>query len=136
MSIFDKTTNALKKSMDFMMQRNNVISSNIANAETPGYKAQKIDFENQLAGALQQGPTRTMAATEKGHFPLNHVPLEQIKPDIYDNPDINVNNDKNTVDVEQEMSKLTENQIRYRAASQLINKKLGALKYAVSGGGR
>ena len=48
--IFDKTTNALATSLHMRQIRNNVTASNIANAETPGYQAKKMDFE----GALQR----------------------------------------------------------------------------------
>jgi flagellar basal-body rod protein FlgB len=56
--------------------------------------------------------------------------------DVYDNPEINITNDGNTVDLEREMASLAENTILYKAALQLINRKLGALKYAVTEGGR
>ena len=42
--LFDKTTDGLAASLNFRLIRNNVTSANIANAETPGYKAQKVDF--------------------------------------------------------------------------------------------
>jgi flagellar basal-body rod protein FlgB len=57
-----------------------------------------------------------------------------LKADVYDNPDVAMNNDGNTVDMEREMATLNENSIRYKAATQLINKKLGKLKYAITGG--
>ncbi|MCB0347568.1 MAG: flagellar basal body rod protein FlgB [Bdellovibrionales bacterium] len=132
--LFDTTTTALEKSLDYMMERNTVTSANIANAETPNYKAKKVDFEDQLAAALQRGGSQNMAATNALHFPLARPALEGLEADIYDNPDIPVNNDMNTVDVEKEMAVLNENSIRYKAATQLINKKMGAMKYVIGGG--
>jgi flagellar basal-body rod protein FlgB len=57
-----------------------------------------------------------------------------VSPSIYDNPDGPTNNDGNTVDLEREMASLAENQVMYKAALQLINKKIAALKYAISEG--
>lgn len=129
--LFDTTTKALEKSLDFMQLRNTVTSANIANAETPGYNAKKVDFEGELSKALMQGGAKNLSATNKGHFPLSRPSLDMVAADVYDNPDVNHSNDGNTVDLEGEMSNLAENTIRYRAATQLINKKMGALKYVI-----
>ncbi|MFK8138996.1 MAG: flagellar basal body rod protein FlgB [Bdellovibrionales bacterium] len=134
MSMFDKTTKALEKSMDFMLLRHNVTSANIANAETPGYKAKKVEFENALANSLKPGMAGDMQATDANHFPVGKSHINALRAQVFDNPDVAMNNDGNTVDMEKEMSSLTENSIRYRAASQLITKKLGQLKYAITGG--
>lgn len=133
-SMFDKTTGALQKSLDFMLLRHNVTSANVANAETPGYKAKKVDFEDSLAAALSPNGAGNLEALHGDHFPVGHDHLQALQADVYDNPDVNVSNDGNTVDMEKEMANLSENSIRYKAATQLINKKLGALKYAITGG--
>lgn len=136
MSMFDKTTDALGAALNFRLQKENLINSNIANAETPGYHAKKIDFEEQLARALDLDGLRSLKTTSPGHFGANQTQIGKITADVYDNPDIPVNNDKNTVDLEKEMSSLAENTIMYKAAVELINKKLGAVKYALQDGGR
>lgn len=134
--LFDKTTRALGATLNLRQTRNNVISSNIANAETPGYQAKKVDFEDALARALDLDGQGTLAGTQEGHYPTGPGALSRIKADVYENPDADVNNDGNTVNVEREMASLAENSIMYKAAIQLINKKMAALKYAVTEGGR
>jgi flagellar basal-body rod protein FlgB len=134
--LFDKTTRALGATLNLRQTRNNVISSNIANAETPGYQAKKVDFEDALARALDLEGQGTLAGTQEGHYPTGPGALSRIKADVYENPDADVNNDGNTVNVEREMASLAENSIMYKAAIQLINKKMAALKYAVTEGGR
>src|SRR5690606_32920783 len=114
--------------------RQNLTTANIANAETPGYHAKKLDFEEALARALDIDGMRSMSATHPDHFPVGSGSIQGVRPDVYDNPDGPVNNDGNTVDLEREMSALAENTILYRAAVQLINKKLGALRYAATDG--
>lgn len=136
MSLFDKTTNALGASLNFRLQKQNLIGSNIANVETPGYHAKKLDFEESLSRALEMDGANAMAATHEGHQPFTRGNVEKVKADIYDNPEIPTNNDKNTVDLEKEMADLAENSILYKTATELIRKKLGAMRYAASDGGR
>jgi len=136
MSLFDKTTGALDTSLNMRLLKQDVLSANIANAETPNYKAQRVDFEDQLSRALDIDGMRHMDSTHPDHFPNAKGGVDHIKADIYDEPDVVVNNDGNTVDMEKEMARLTENTILYKAAVELINKKLGAMKYAVMDGGR
>lgn len=132
--IFDKTTDALAASINFRSLRQNITSSNIANAETPGYKAKVVDFEDALARAID------LEGLNKGADPddlaMGTGLISRAKADVYDNPEANVTNDQNTVDLEKEMATLQENSILYKAALQLINKKLGAIRYAVTDGGR
>ena len=134
--LFDKTTRALGASVNLRQVRNNVISANIANAETPNFQAKKMDFEDALTRALDLEGNGNLQGTESGHYPTGPGALCRVKADIYENPDASINNDGNTVDVEREMTSLAENSIMYKAAIQLINKKMAALKYAVSDGGK
>jgi flagellar basal-body rod protein FlgB len=130
-SLFDKTTNALQTAIDMRQIKHNLTASNIANAETPGYKAKKIDFEDALARALDLDGTRGLSTSSPDHFQTGGA-NPNVRPDIYDNPEGAVNNDGNSVDLEKEMSALSENAVLYKAALQLINKKMAALKYAAS----
>jgi flagellar basal-body rod protein FlgB len=134
--IFDKTGDALSASINFRLLRNNVVSGNIANAETPGYKAKKLDFEEALSRAVDLNGLNGLNTDHGDHFPVGPGSISRLKVDVYDNPDVNISNDGNTVDLEREMSALAENTILYKAALKLINKKMAALKYAVSEGGR
>lgn len=134
--IFDRTTDALASSLSFRSLRHNVQQSNIANAETPGYKAKKMDFESALQRAIDLEAASTPAASSPDHFAIGPGAISRARADIYDNPEGNVTNDQNTVDLEREMTEMQENSILYKAALQMINKKLGALRYAVTEGGR
>lgn len=135
-NLLDKTTLALQVAGNMRQLRNNVITSNIANAETPGYAAKKLDFENALARAVDLEGVNKEMSLESGHFPVSTGSLSRVRADVYENPDASINNDGNTVDLEREMSALAENSTMYKAAIQLMNKKLAALKYAASDGGR
>lgn len=132
--LFDKTINGLASSIAMRQVRNNVTASNIANAETPGYHARKVDFENALSRAMDMDGMNALTTSDNRHFAVGGISATKTKPDIYENPEGAVNNDGNTVDIEKEMSALSENAIMYKAALQLINKKMAALKYAASEG--
>jgi flagellar basal-body rod protein FlgB len=132
--LFDKTTSALGTALNMRLMKHNVISGNIANAETPGYHARKLDFEEALARALDIDGVRGMSTSHGDHFAVGGGSMEKVRPDIYENPEGAVNNDGNTVDMEREMSSLSENTVMYKAALQLIHKKLAALRYAASDG--
>lgn len=126
MSLFDKTVNGLQTSLNMRQLRHSITSSNVANAETPGYQAQKLDFEKSLERALDLEGLKDIGAGG------DHI--AKVRAEIYNDPDGVINNDGNTVDMEKEMAALSENAIMYKAALQLINKKLAALKYAASDG--
>ncbi len=132
MSLFDKTTQALGTSLNMRLLKHNMTSSNIANAETPGYHAKKLDFEDALARALDLDGVRGMSTSSEEHFSVGAGSVGKVRADIYENPEGAINNDGNTVDMEKEMSNLAENSIMYKAALQLINKKLAALRYAIT----
>lgn len=134
--IFDRTTDGLAASLQLRSLRHNVTSSNIANAETPGYKAKKVDFEDALSRAIDLEGVSQQMTTSGDHFAMGTGAISRAKADVYDNPEGNVTNDQNTVDLEREMATLNENSILYKAALQLINKKLGAIRYAATEGGR
>jgi flagellar basal-body rod protein FlgB len=135
--LFGKTTNALGAAINFRSLKQDVISSNIANAETPGYQAKKMDFEKALSRAVDIYGLGKMSVDHEDHFAVSGSSISNVRADVYENPDITVTNDGNTVDLEKEMAELAENSIMYKAAVQLINKKLAGLAYAATeGGGR
>lgn len=135
-ALFDKTTEALGTSLDMRLLRQNVTSANIANAETPGYKARKLDFEDALARAINLEGKNRVDTTHPEHVPVGLAKISRMRADVYENPDVDTANDGNTVDMEREMAVLAENSVLYRAAVQLINKKLAAMRYAVTEGTR
>ncbi len=131
MKIEDKTMKALAASLNFRQMRQEVISSNIANADTPGYKAKRVDFEAALARALDVDGNMEMKANDSKHYDVGNGGFDNLEPEIYEDSNGVVSEDGNTVDREQEMAKMVENKILYDAAVQLLNKKLGLMKYTI-----
>ncbi len=129
---FDQTTILLKKVLDIRVQNQQVIASNIANADTPGYAASRLEFEEKLQNAIRQEQSGA-AATHPGHIPISASRIEEVRPDVIQEEKSSVG-DGNSVSRDQEMIALAENQLLYEAATQMLNKKLGLLKYVVQGG--
>jgi flagellar basal-body rod protein FlgB len=132
MDVNDKTLKALTTALNFREMRQELISSNVANANTPGYKAKKLDFEEALARALDVDGQMKMNATDGRHYNVGGGGFNNLEPEIYDNPNGVVSENGNTVDVEAEMAQMAENKLMYDALVQLINKKMGIMKYAIN----
>lgn len=132
-SIFDSTIGGLNAAMNFRLANQNLIASNIANADTPNYKSQKMEFEDALRNALEISGRLKMEGSDPSHF--IKADIGHIDPQIYDNPNGVVHLDGNTVDRNAEQVALAENQIQYDAAAEMLRRKLGLLRYAITEGG-
>lgn len=130
---FDPTIGALNTSLNLRLLNQNVISGNIANADTPGYKAKTMEFESALRDALGTGEGIRPEAVDSKH--MAHRPTDPVNPEIYDDPNGVESLDGNTVDRADEMAKMSENQLLYESSAQLLKHKLGMLKYAITEGG-
>ncbi|MEZ4742021.1 MAG: flagellar basal body rod protein FlgB [Bdellovibrionota bacterium] len=107
----------------------------MANSETPGYRAIGYDFEKQLQAVSGASDTLTMKTSSPRHFRQDLARADgSIIPDVYVRPTESISEDGNTVDVDQEMAKLAENEILYRTAVETINRKIGMIRYAINGG--
>ncbi len=118
--------NMLSKELDMKVLRNELISSNIANIDTPGYKGKDLDFKSILAENLND-------------IEMKHTDPRHIRPEnsfneggtkIITDPNSG-RADGNNVNIESEMLKLTENNIQYNVSVHFIAKKLNGIKDAI-----
>jgi len=133
LNLFDDTTTLLQKSLDLRSSNQRVIAGNIANAETPGYAPARFEFEQELKAAIS-GSGPSLNTTHSLHLSKNSENVSQVEGKIVRSPDNTGIGDNNGVSVDQEMITLSENQIMYETAAQLLKKKLSLLKYVVQGG--
>lgn len=131
---FDTNMQLLGKVLNLRAQKAEVISANIANAETPGYAANRFDFEEDLARALNAGKDFKFTTTHIAHIPLGPANFNSVTGKIVAVKDNTGIGDKNSVKVDQEMMALSENELLYETAAQLLKKKITQLNYVVSGG--
>lgn len=122
--IFGKALADLASVMNYRLFRQGVISGNIANIDTPGYKAKDATFDEELDTRLK------LAITRPGHL---QSPGESsgVSCRTREDPFSRIGNDSNTVDLDREMMKLTQNQILYEASSQMIQAKIEGIKNAI-----
>ncbi len=131
---FDANMLLLSKVLDLRAQKAQVISANIANAETPGYAANRFDFEEDLAQAIHTGKGFRLTTSHAAHIPLGPTNFNSVSGKIVTVKDKTGIGDKNNVKVNQEMIDLSENELLYETAAQLLKKKLTQINYVVSGG--
>jgi len=122
---FDPIIGALNTSLNLRLANQNVISSNIANADTPGYKAQTMEFESAFRDALNA----------QGGIASHPRATDPVEPEVYEDPNGVESLDGNTVDRSSEMAKMAENQLLYDASVELLKRKLAMLKYGITEGG-
>jgi flagellar basal-body rod protein FlgB len=115
--MLDPTTTQLDRYLTLVSQRQKLVASNIANADTPGYQTQDFDFEAQLHAALQASGDSTPAP-----------PLASAVPGL------RVKNDGNNVDLDREARLLSENAVRFNMATNFLRSELKDLHMAIQGG--
>lgn len=135
--IFDSAPgNLLEKALKGSSLRHKVISNNIANINTPGYKRMEVSFESELAAAATNAASeRTSAAMTRTHAKHLLPTSEAIAPSrIRTIEDTSLRTDGNNVDVDAEMAAMTKNQIYYSAITQRISGYYTNIKSAIKGG--
>lgn len=123
------------ESLNQRNRRSEVITSNIANAETPGYRAFGYDFEKQLQDLAKMNEPIAVKVSDPRHMRNNFTKADgTIKPEVFVRPTESVDEDGNTVDMDAEMAQLAQNQILFKTAVETLNRKIGTLRYAINGG--
>jgi len=97
--------------MNVISLRQKLVASNIANADTPGYKTQDVDFQDSLRSAIDGGSPTTVQVSG-----------------------LAVKNDGNNVDLDREARLLAENAMRFNVAASLMHSELQQVKEAIQGG--
>lgn len=133
--IFSSTVDILAKSIDLRARQQNLISSNIANAETPNYIPKALVFEDQLQSALKSGDKSGPAVSNPRHLPLKGSAsrVASVNGRIIETASLTPGKDGNGVELENEMARMMENQIMYNASVQILAKKFEGLRTAIKG---
>jgi len=129
-NLFSDTYTLIEKSMDLRSQRHAVVSSNIANAETPNYKAGKVDFEDELKRAAPLKGEMNLKTTNSKHISLT-TDIADIKPKADVERTDNLRADENTVDLDKEFVALSKNKLMYDVSAEIISRKFNGLLKAI-----
>jgi flagellar basal-body rod protein FlgB len=109
-AMLDRLSDTLEHYMDLLSARQKVVASNIANADTPGYKTKDIDFQSEFRSSLAGGPQS---------FEVAGLPVK---------------NDGNNVSLDRESRLLTENDMRFNLASNLLRSEVQSIRAALQSG--
>ncbi len=103
-------------------ERQRLLASNIANADTPGYVARDMDFARALREATGQAGAAPMAATQARH--LNPAAGARAEPNLLYATPSQTNLDRNTVDMDRERASFADNAVKYEATLRFINSSI------------
>jgi flagellar basal-body rod protein FlgB len=132
-SPWDSGTHLYERALDVRSGIHETIASNMANEETPGYKARQLPFRETFSAILQGkgqlGPTITHHRHLGGISEENNIFHQTIKQDA------GAGIDENTVNLEQEMTLMAENTLLYMAVNQFLDGRFEGWKRAIDSGG-
>ncbi len=127
------TTGILGQGLNASMLRHSILADNIANIDTPGFKRSDVSFQAELSRALDDSPRIEMARGSERHFetqPSRHA--ERVRPRVFAELDTWTRNDKNNVDPEVEMSRVSENVLYYQTLTGRVGAKFRSLNNVIS----
>jgi len=113
--------------------RQEILASNIANADTPGYKARDVNFSSAFQTALAKGGSNTaMATTSSKHLQSSNSPSVFGTHLMY-RGESQSSIDGNTVNMDKEMAEFADNALRYQAALTFMQKRIETMRTAIQG---
>ena len=131
--MFDPIVNYMEIALRNRTRNHQTITSNLANSDTPGYTARRLEFENALRAMVPDANMPSLQRTAAGHLDL---PERDPTPKVIEDKDNVAGNDGNNVSREAEMTRMAENQLLYRASAKAVSRHLALVRYAISEGGK
>ena len=126
----DNGMRTMERFLDLSVQRQSLISSNVANVDTPGYKTIDLTFEQELRDATTAAGSRLKVSNDL-HLPAG---TETRSASVKQVEGLTVRNDMNNVNVDREMAQLSTNALKFAMVAQLIAGKFKTLKSAIQEG--
>ena len=131
-TLFDRQIQFHQTALNLQAHRQQLIASNIANADTPNYKAKDVDFRAALQGALQAATSPVpLATTQSGHIQGGGAPTLQGLTGY--RTELQSAVDGNTVNMDIERAAFAENALHYEASVTFINGMLRSMNTAITG---
>jgi len=133
------TFQILEKALNASAMQHKMISNNIANVDTPGYKGSEVVFQSKLQEALNNMDKSYLPLTITNPKHISIAPemtLKDVEPTVVTRTETTSRNDGNNVDIDTEMARLAENTTYYASLAQLMTLKLSNLKSVILEGRR
>jgi flagellar basal-body rod protein FlgB len=125
----------LGKVMDMRLERQNLVMSNLANINIPGYKARSLEFEGELRAAVASSARGEVTRTNAAHMPtvfnakgFNSDVAKEFKPRVIYGQD--------SVDLDKEMTTMAKNSLQYNALTTLVKSNFDSVQKAITEGGK
>jgi len=128
MTLFS-SINQLEGTMGYHRDRHSVLSGNVANVDTPGYRPMDL---RRVAPSEVTFDASLIARTSEGHLQPGNANVGLVEK--FDDTTSSVGADGNGVTLDRELAKIDANRIRYTASSELVNRRFALLRYAASDG--
>lgn len=133
MSMFD-SLKPLENGLSASWTRNQTILNNVANNDTPNYKAQGVEFESLYKKALGSDSDFQLKKTRASHMTIGTSgDVNSVQGTVVQKPDTSYRMDGNNVDIDQEMTSYAKNVIYYNALMRKINGQFNQLRTAIKG---
>jgi flagellar basal-body rod protein FlgB len=116
----------MERFLDVSVQRQSLLSSNLANVDTPGYRTVDVDFQNELKSATSR--SASVILTSSNHMAAGDSPNRPAPVEV---EDLTFRNDLNNVNVDREMGQLSINALKFSMVAQLLAGKFRTLKAAI-----
>ncbi|NLY79976.1 MAG: flagellar basal body rod protein FlgB [Lysinibacillus sp.] len=129
MNLFGGTISHLEYGLKYSSLKTKTIAHNIANADTPNYKAKDVSFKKLLSEAKEKGISAYK--TDERHYDFQ---IKQPTHGVYSYENFQYRHNGNGVDMDKEQAELAKNQIYYNALIDRINGKFNTLNTAIKGG--
>ncbi|RDS81875.1 flagellar basal body rod protein FlgB [Dyella psychrodurans] len=132
-TVLDNVFGLSGQALGLWQQRSETIASNIANADTPNYKARDVDFRSALQQASGDSTNLQLATPSEGQISdSSTTSTDDLKYRVPLQPSM----DGNTVDTQVEQSQFASNMVHYQASLSFINSSIQTLRLAINGGGQ
>lgn len=129
MDLFGTMISQLERGLDYSATKGKVISQNIANIDTPNYKAKNVSFKEVFDGAKEN--SIEAYRTDKRHITFK---THTTHPGVFNYSNLRYRQNGNGVDMDKEQANLASNQIYYNAVVDRINGKFSTLQNVIKGG--
>ena len=133
-NLFSPIFDLMEKGLNGLALRQQLLSNNLANVNTPGFKRSDLDFDTYLKRALQQGQELSLKVTDSRHIRGSSSPKNDFA--IFTDYHTSARQDGNNVNMDTEMVRLAENSLKFNAIAQQLNRKFAILKHIIIEGRR
>ena len=129
MNLFGGTINSLERGLSYASAKNKAIAQNIANVDTPGYKAKDVSFK-----AILEDAQNTSISSYKSDLRHYDFTISEQGSDAYSKDNLRARVNGNGVNMDTEQAKLAENTIYYNALIERVSSKFNTLNTVIKGG--